>query len=318
MSENLIYGPVPSRRLGLSLGVDLVPFKTCSYNCVYCQIGPTRETTLDRKPYVSPEKILSQLKVCLNRGISPDHITLGGSGEPTLNSEIKLIIDGIKDLTSIPVAVITNGSLLSDEVVRSDISQADVVLPSLDAGEEGLFKQINRPHPEIDFKQMVNGLIEFRKMYTGKIWLEIFFIEGINATDEHVKAYARWAKDLKPDKIHLNTAVRPTAESHIHSVSQEKLQHFCDLLGEKAEVIALFKEKSQDKTTSNIKGDILGMLARRPCTLEDIAAGLNLHQNEILKYIDPMIKKQMLEVVRVNEKCFYQKRASASLDKKID
>lgn len=315
MADNIIYGPVPSRRLGLSLGVDLVPYKVCSYNCVYCQIGPTKNTTIDRKPYVSSEKILLQLFNRLKEGISPDYITLGGSGEPTLNSEIKLIIDRIKDLTSIPVAVLTNGSLLSDETVRNDICDVDVVLPSLDAADASVFDQINRPHPDIVFEHMVDGLIEFRKMYTGEIWLEIFLIDGVNATDTYIESFKRRINDLKPDKIHLNTAVRPTAESFINAVSQEKLQRFCEILGEKAEVIAPFKRATQKQGANVIRNDLLGMLARRPCTLEDLSAGLGLHKNEILKYIDSILAEQLIKIENINGKSFYQKIGNAPADK---
>ncbi|MCK5783226.1 MAG: radical SAM protein, partial [Desulfobacterales bacterium] len=139
MTDNLIYGPVPSRRLGFSLGVDLVPYKVCSYNCIYCQIGPTPETTNIRKPYISSKQILLQLFNCLDEGIKPDYITLGGSGEPTLNSEIADIIKGIKSYTDIPVTVLTNGSLLMNEKVRQDLCGADVVLPSFDACDERSF-----------------------------------------------------------------------------------------------------------------------------------------------------------------------------------
>ncbi len=308
MTDNIIYGPVPSRRLGLSLGVDLVPYKVCSYNCVYCQIGPTKKTTIARKPYVLPEKILSQLLNRLKEGITPDYITLGGSGEPTLNSEIKHIINRIKEQTDIPVTVLTNGSLLWDETVRNDIRDADVVLPSLDAADKSVFNQINRPHPDIVFEGMVDGLIEFRKMYTGQIWLEIFLIDGVNATQAHMASFRRWIDDIRPDKIHLNTAVRPTAESAVNAVSHEKLQYFCEILGDKAEVIAPFKRTNLKEGTNVIQNDLLNMLARRPCTLEDLSAGLGLHKNEILKYIDSMIAGKIIEVVRVGEKSFYQKR----------
>ncbi len=314
MTENIIYGPVPSRRLGLSLGVDLVPYKVCSYNCVYCQIGPTKKTTVDRKPYVSSEDILSQLFHRLKEGISPDYITLAGSGEPTLNSEIKRIIHRIKEQTDIPVTVLTNGSLLSDETVRNDICDADVVLPSLDAADESVFNQINRPHPDILFERMVDGLIEFRKIYAKQIWLEIFLIDGINATETYMASFKRRIRDMQPDKIHLNTAVRPTAESSIHAVSQAKLQHFCKILGDKAEVIAPFKRTDLKEGTNVIQKDLLNMLARRPCTLEDLSAGLGLHKNEILKYLDAILAERLIKIENINGKSFYKKSGNKSMD----
>jgi len=156
VADNLIYGPVPSRRLGFSLGVDIVPYKVCSYNCIYCQIGTTPETTIERKPYVSSEIILSQLFARLNEGIQPDYITLGGSGEPTLNSDIADIIKSIKSQVNIPVAVLTNGSMLMNQEVRADLCGADVVLPSFDACDKNTFLKINRPHASLEFDEMAN------------------------------------------------------------------------------------------------------------------------------------------------------------------
>jgi wyosine [tRNA(Phe)-imidazoG37] synthetase (radical SAM superfamily) len=308
MTDNLIYGPVPSRRLGFSLGVDLVPYKTCSYNCIYCQIGPTPETTIIRKPYISSEQILPQLFDRLKEGIKPDYITLGGSGEPTLNSEIADIIAAIKSYTDIPVTVLTNGSLLMNKAVRTDIAGADVVLPSFDACDERTFLKINRPHSSFVFEEMANGLIEFRKIYSGKIWLEIFIVKGINDTEAMMQKFKQWTDQFAPDKIHLNTAVRPTAESSVHAVPEDQLKDFCKILGKKAEVIAPFKKEAKNKKMIDTGTKIFNMLGRRPCTLADISAGLGLHPNEILKYVEPMISNQQIDVLHINGQIFYQKK----------
>ena len=311
MTDNLIYGPVPSRRLGLSLGVDLVPYKVCSYNCVYCQIGPTPETTVERKPYIPAEMILDQLFVRLKEGVRPDYITLGGSGEPTLNSQISDIINGIKSLTDIPVTVLTNGSLLSKKDVRNDLIGADVVLPSFDACDEETFLKINRPDSHISFTNMAQGLIEFRNIYSGEIWLEIFIVKGLNDTESAMKKFKQWTDQFGPEKIHLNTAVRPTAESDILRVSEEKLKSFCKILGANAEVIAPFKKQVMSEELMDTEKKILNMLGRRPCTLDDISAGLGLHPNEVLKYVDPMMNRQTIEILHVNEKIFYRKKLNA-------
>ena len=178
-----LYGPVPSRRLGRSLGVDLVPFKVCTYDCIYCQIGKTTDKTLLRKEYIPVEEILEELRCFFDgEGSSVDYISLGGSGEPTLHSGLGSIIKGIKALTSIPVAVITNGALLSEEEVRKDLLQADVVLPSLDAASQEVFARINRPCFGFSVEEVIEGQVEFRKIYKGKIWLEILFCKGVNDT----------------------------------------------------------------------------------------------------------------------------------------
>lgn len=314
MAENLIYGPVPSRRLGYSLGVDLVPHKICSYNCIYCQIGPTPQTTVERKSYVLSEIVLTQLFARLEEGIQPDYITLGGSGEPTLNSDMPHIIEGIKSYTDIPVAVLTNGSTLINEDIRNDLCGADVVLPSLDACDEFSFLKINRPHKSFVFDEIANGLIEFRKIYKGQIWLEIFLVKGINDTETMIRKFKQWTDKSAPDKIHLNTAVRPTAEIDVHTVPEDVLEKFCKILGENAEVVAPFKKEATNIKIRDTEKEILSMLGRRPCTLADISSGLGIHQHELLKYVEPMISNKQIDVVNINGKIFYQKNAIDSIE----
>jgi wyosine [tRNA(Phe)-imidazoG37] synthetase (radical SAM superfamily) len=163
-----IFGPVPSRRLGRSLGVDLVPYKTCTFDCIYCDLGRTTHKTVSRQSYVPPEEIQGELELYLSvLDKKPDYITLSGSGEPTLNTNVGEIIRKIKKITSTPAAVLTNGSLLSMDGVREDLSEADVVLPSLDAITPALFEYINRPHPSLGIEDIISGLIQFRKQYQG-------------------------------------------------------------------------------------------------------------------------------------------------------
>src|SRR4030043_2260187 len=183
-----LYGPVPSRRLGRSLGIDLVPQKICTYDCIYCQIGKTTEKTLTRREYVPVKEIMEEVERFLKEGTaSIDYLSLTGSGEPTLHSQIRSVIEGIKAITSIPVAVITNGSLLFEEEVRQDLLHADLVLPSLDAVSSEVFMRINRPRPGFSIAKVVEGLVEFRKIYKGQIWLEILFCKGVNNTPEELR-----------------------------------------------------------------------------------------------------------------------------------
>jgi wyosine [tRNA(Phe)-imidazoG37] synthetase (radical SAM superfamily) len=308
MPTNLIYGPVPSRRLGLSLGVDLVPYKVCSYNCIYCQIGVTPETTIIRKPYIPADEIISQLSAKLKEGIAPDYITLGGSGEPTLNSDIGRIIDRIKALTHIPVAVLTNGGMLYDPSVRNALLRADVVLPSLDAHDESMFHAINRPHSGISFTKMVEGLIAFRTEYTGPIWLEIFIIEGVNDTDQHMQGFSRWIEKIRPDKVHVNTAVRPAAEKTVRPVSYDRLQNFCRILGPQAEVIVPFNREGRHIQLEKIDDEILNMLSRRPCTIDDLASGLGLSANEVIKHMDRFLSLNLVGPVPKETGIYYQKK----------
>ncbi|MBW2566865.1 MAG: radical SAM protein [Deltaproteobacteria bacterium] len=310
MKERFVYGPVPSRRLGRSLGVDLVPFKVCSYDCIYCQLGKTKHRTIERKPYIPMERILNEVRQKLTDGIRPDRITLAGSGEPTLNSEIGSLIHEIKKLTKIPVAVLTNASLFGSSRVRESLMEADEVLPSLDAYDQNGFETVNRPHPEITFKAMVEGLIAFGKEYPGEIWLEVFILDGINATESDALHLKHWIEKVNPHKVHINTAVRPSAEAYARQVAPEDLVRFCKIIGEKAEVIAPFRGSEKHETQAVVEKDLLNLLARRPCTLEDIAAGLNVNRDEILKYIEPLVKKHVIEPVKRGSVMYYQPKKS--------
>ncbi len=306
MMEHFVYGPVPSRRLGRSLGVDLVPYKVCSYDCIYCQLGRTKEKTIERKPYITVARILEQVYKKLKEGIRADYITVAGSGEPTLNSEIGSLIRNIKNYTDIPVALLTNSSLLYDSRVRESIMEADVVLPSLDAHDQEGFETINRPYPEINFKTMVQGLITFCNEYPGEIWLEVFILDGINSTETDAMQFKHWIERVNPQKIHINTAVRPAAEAYARQVSPEKMARFCKVLGEKAEVITPYKDLEKHKTSVDVEENLLNLLARRPCTLDDISSGLGVHKNEILKYIEPLIESHTIDIVKKGSAVYYQ------------
>jgi len=283
--KTYLYGPVPSRRLGRSLGVDIVPAKVCTLDCVYCQIGRTTDKSVERKDYTDIEAILTELKERLAAGLKADFITISGSGEPTLHSRLGELIDGIKKITNIPVAVITNGTLLYKPDVRADCAKADVVLPSLDAGDQRAFQRINRPHTDISIEKLISGLCAFRNEYAGQIWLEVFFVEGLNTDSEQIAKIKSAIERICPDKVQLNTAVRPTAEPNIKSVDAEKLKSIAGLLGEKCEVVADFMPHHHDVYFESKAEDVLSMLKRRPCTLEDVCRGLDINRNEALKYI---------------------------------
>jgi len=280
-----LFGPVPSRRLGLSLGVDITPLKTCTQNCIYCQLGVTGVQTVERKPYVPIEAVISELKEKVTAGLRADYITLSGSGEPTLNSEMGRLIDVIKEITTIPVAVLTNGTLLTDPAVRADCAKADVVLPSLDAGDEETFRKINCPHKDINFSAFVEGLCKFRAQYTGQIWLEVFFCEGINTNDEQIEKMRVLIERIRPDKVQLNTAVRPVADKSVICVGPARLRAIAERLGPNVRVVADFSKLDRAPNVKATTEDVLQMLRRRPCSLNDVCNGLGIHLNEALKYL---------------------------------
>jgi wyosine [tRNA(Phe)-imidazoG37] synthetase (radical SAM superfamily) len=280
-----VYGPVPSRRLGLSLGVDVVPLKTCSFNCIYCQLGRTTKTTVERRAYTPVEAVAADVATALRERPTPDFITISGSGEPTLHSLLGELIDRIRTVTHLPVAVITNGSLLWLAEVRADCAKADVVLPSLDAGDAEMFARINRPHPDITFERAVSGLAAFRREYDGQIWLEVFLVRGVNDTEEPVRAIARIVAEVKPDRVQLNTAVRPTAEAGLEPVSPERLAELAGLFDPPGEVIADYHRPHEAARESAGAEEVLAMLARRPATVEDLADGLGLRREEVMHWV---------------------------------
>lgn len=303
--KKYLFGPVPSRRLGYSLGVDIIPFKTCTQNCVYCQLGRDGVLTSERKEYVAIDAVLDEIKQTIEEGVHADFITISGSGEPTLNSRIGDLINGIKAMTDIPVAVITNGTLLWDEQVRSDISKADLVVPSLDAGDQKTFEKINKPCNDLSFEKLANGLIELRKEFKGQYWLEIFLIEGYNTTDEQIHSIREVVEQIKPDKIQLNTAVRPTAVSDVKMVSPERMQQIAEMIGNGAKVITDFSKASVEKEMKDVAEAILDTIKRRPCSVNDLSNGLGINHNEIIKHVTIMLEEKKIIAIERDNDTYY-------------
>jgi wyosine [tRNA(Phe)-imidazoG37] synthetase (radical SAM superfamily) len=301
-----LYGPVPSRRLGRSLGVDLVPHKVCTYDCIYCQIGKTTQKTLIRKEYVPVNDILNEIEIFLREGSSSvDYVSLGGSGEPTLHSEIGRIIEGIKAITSIPVAVITNGGLLYDQKVREDLLKADVILPSMDAVSPDVFEKINRPYPGFSIERMIEGLAEFRKAFKGQIWLEILFCKGVNDKPEELKKMKEVIERIQPDLIHLNTVVRPPSEKWAIPLNQREMEEIRAFLGERASIISEFDRHPSLVSERDIKEEILKILKRRPLSQSDLSKGMGIPQNELDQYIKPLIQEGKIHPRMFGDSVYY-------------
>jgi len=299
-----VFGPVPSRRLGRSLGVDIVPFKTCSYDCIYCQLGRTTCKTIERKEWVPIDPVLESLKNRLSA--KPDYITLSGSGEPTLHSRIGELIGRIKSMTDIPVAVLTNGSLLWQPEMRRQLSEADLIVPSLDAGDEAIFKAVNRPHEEIAFDTMLSGLVQLRRECRAQYWLEVFVLAGYTSVRREIEKLVRCVEMIEPDRVQLNTVARPPTESYAVGVARERMEKFAAMFTPHAEVIADFRgvHKNQEFTAS--REEVLGMLKRRPCSVDDIAEGLAMHRNEVVKYIEELLAKGNIEQSLVEGRTYYK------------
>jgi len=259
---------------------------------------------VERKEWVPIEGVIGELRAKL--ATRPDYITLSGSGEPTLYSRIAELIDRIHSITDIPVAVLTNGSLLWRKEVRHEIAKADVVIPSLDAGGASMFEAVNRPHKSISFAQMLQGLEAFRQEYAGQYWLEILLLGGYTAIASEVKKMAACAERIAPDRIQLNTVTRPPAEKFAVSVERNRLCEFANFFDPPAEVIADFHSENHSAACQAGGEDIMRMLVRRPCTVTDIAGGLEMHVNEVVKYLEELMILKKIEHCIIQDKTFYR------------
>ena len=299
-----VFGPVPSRRLGRSLGVDLVPFKTCTYDCTYCQLGRTTDLSAERREWVPLADVLEDIRAALSS--EPDYITLAGSGEPTLYSRIGEVVAGIRAMTDTPIAILTNGSLLWQEEIRRELLDVHLVVPSLDAGNAATFAAVNRHHASIDFDAMVEGLVAFRKEYTGRYQLEVFLLAGVNDSDAEVADIISCVERIRPDLVQLNTVTRPPADGDALPVPKTRMEEIAAMFPAPTEVIADFTKAHVTKEARAARGDVLDMLRRRPCSLEDIAAGLGIHRNEAIKHVEELSVEGLIEAAKVGETTYYK------------
>jgi wyosine [tRNA(Phe)-imidazoG37] synthetase (radical SAM superfamily) len=300
-----LFGPVPSRRLGRSLGVDLIPPKTCPYNCIYCEVGPTTCQTRERFSFQT-EAIIAELADYLkDPGVRPDVITLAGSGEPTLNLGLGRIIREIKARSPIPVAVLTNGALLYDPEVRRELAAADIVLPSLDAARAETYAVINRPLPELSFESLLDGLTAFRREYHGQLWLEVMLLKGLNDTAEKLTLLRRALQKIAPDKIQLNTAVRPVVADSARPLNQAEMEAAAATLGGPVEVIASFS-RADIAGSPRQDDDFVEMLSRRPMTAPDLAKALGLPLVQVVARLKRLQDSGRISHNRYHDEEFYR------------
>ena len=314
-----IFGPVPSRRLGMSLGVDMVPKKVCSLNCVYCEVGPTTRLTSERKPYVPAKDIIRELQDYFRTQNNPDFITFSGYGEPTLNSEIGEIFDYLKrEKPEVPIAVLTNGTLLYEKEVREAIMKADLVLPSLDSATEEGFKRINHPVKTISLRQYIEGLVSFGQEFSGKIWLEVFILPGYNDSISELDALKKELLRIKPDRIQLNTLDRPGTVPGLRSATRQELQSIIDYWEiPNVEIIAAVLERTKMASyRKDVENVILETINRRPCTLDDLSKILGLHVNELNKYLDALEASGKVHTERQDRGLFYMIRKETKQNNK--
>jgi wyosine [tRNA(Phe)-imidazoG37] synthetase (radical SAM superfamily) len=271
-----VFGPVPSRRLGQSLGVDTIPLKTCNWNCVYCQLGRTIPLMNERREYVPVEEVLIEADQALRSGANDDidWVTFVGSGEPTLHSKLGWLIRRVKELTDKPIAVITNGSLLYLPEVREELSVADAVLPTLDAGTAELYCKINRPHPQVTFERLVDGLIAFRKEYQGKLWVEVMLVYGLNDSEQALRRLARILRRIRPDQVHINLPIRPPAETWVQPSDEDGVSRAMFILGKAAQVVHPAESDFSLSEHENMVETIISIVKRHPMRQDELEQAL--------------------------------------------
>jgi wyosine [tRNA(Phe)-imidazoG37] synthetase (radical SAM superfamily) len=273
-----LFGPVPSRRLGRSLGLDITPYKTCTFDCVYCQLGRTTNKTVQRRDYIAKDSILCGLRDFLSEG--------------------EEMIDAIKTMTDIPVVVITNGSLLFREDVRCDLSNADVVLPSLDAATISAFRAVNQPHESLSVDRIIEGLRMFREVFSGEFRLEIMFVRGVNDGTDEITALSDAISVIDPDRVQLNTVVRPPRED-VLPVDEDEMVRIQEAFGGNFDVEIIAENRIE------VRADILPLLERRPLTLDQIAGSLGMHRNEAAKYLRELAEQgAVVETVHRDKRYF--------------
>lgn len=309
MSYKHLFGPVPSRRLGISLGIDLLPFKTCSFNCIYCECGRTTDFSLTREEFFPLDEIWNELEDYFATHPAPDFLTFSGSGEPTLYSRLGELIQRTKKrMPGQHVAILTNSSLFHMKDVREDCSKADVVLPSLDSARIETFVKIDRPARKSDLNAIIDGLVEFRKIFPGEIWLEIFFALGINDSPEDVTALHEAISKIRPDIVQLNTLDRPPAEFNVKPVPKAFLESIVTGWNDcNVEIISRFKDRSEISGYSrDFEDELISTISRRPLTRFDIERAFGKSPAEINKYLDILEKEKKIKNTIIEGKIFIQ------------
>ncbi len=302
-----IFGPVGSRRLGRSLGIDLVPFKICSLNCIYCEVGATTHQTLERKEYIHPDDVLQEFFSFLESWSGElDFITFSGSGEPTLNSGLGYIANMIKKKVNTPIALLTNSTLLDDPNVRKEIKTIDVILPSLDAVSQEAFSKVNRPLREITTEAIIEGLCAIRKELTLQIWLEIMLVKGINTSAEECKLLREAIDRIKPHRVQLNTVARPPGTPHPEAIPlfREEMEKIQSEFFKDAEIIGEFNPQTLSKGTTTEEA-LLTLLNIRPCTIKEIIQAMGTDEKELIFLIRRLEAQEKIESQEFQGEIFY-------------
>ncbi len=315
MSMGFIFGPVPSRRLGLSLGINIIPFKTCSYNCIYCEVGKTTELTIDRKSFFDVKEIKDEFVTAVNKVGHIDYVTFSGSGEPTLNADLGDLIRFVKSFKKYKVAVLTNGSLMFRDDVVEDLLEADVVIPSLDSATESSFRKINMPHKNLEIGNIIDGIAKFSRQFGGEIWLEILFVKGVNDSKSDIEILCDVIeKKIAASRVQIGTVDRPPAYAHAKKLSDTKMMNIYAYMKSRlknVDIIGSFN-KENDVFYDDIERSVLKMINIRPCSKEELVETFGVDEQKISKIIDKLIQESKAYLQTFGSKTFVVGNRSAA------
>ncbi len=306
---NYIYGPVPSRRLGNSLGIDPILSKTCNYQCIYCQLGKTTNFTNKRMNYCPKEEIITELERAIElHEKTIDYITFVGSGEPTLYKDLKDLLLKVKEISKKPVCVITNGSLLDQKEVRDALMISDIVLPSLDAGDKKSFIKINRPHPSLQFKKIIQGFKSFNKIFTGKFWIEVMLIRGINDSKKELLKIKEKIDLISPDRIDINVPIRPPMEEWVKIPEKSTLSLLNEIFIDYSNIN--FPEEGKFSIySSDFEKELISILQRHPMRQEQIIetfTSKSLNKNMIISHLKQLKFQRKIKDIYYNNRIFWK------------
>lgn len=315
MAYRSIFGPVLSGRLGLSLGLDLLCRPVCSMDCVYCEVGATQELTLARAPYVPAEEILAELEDWAASGRHAEIVTLGGSGEPCLNSEMGEVIRGVRRiLPGMPVAVLTNSTLMTDPAVRAELALADVVLPSLDSLVEEEFRRINRPVRGVTAAAIAEGLLAFREEFAGALYVEVLLAGGYNDSQENLARLKAYLPRLRPDRVDVTTLSRPGTLVGARAVAPEELARWRAELGASTKQKDTTGSAAQAATPARAlppeaaREMVEASLARRPQTVLQLMRALEADEKSILDAVEALSREGRLTSLAEGSQTFLSLR----------
>jgi len=304
-----IFGPVPSRRLGRSLGIDVIPPKTCSYDCLYCESGRTTCLTLERQVFVPPERVIRDLHIHFAEHPPGDTeiLTLSSAGEPTLYAALGELLEMIKKShPDLPLAVLTNGSLLWDPSVRKDLKWADLVIPSLDAVSPSVFRKVNRPHKDLTIDTVLEGLRAFRKEYRGRFNLEVLLVAQVNDQPAELRKMARVIEALNPDSVELNTVARPPAFPGVAGLSQEAMEEARSYFPlSQTRIIGAFRGSGVARPEEHLEQRILELVGRRPCTLLEMAHSLSVALPQMELAVQSLLESRRMETHPHGDALYY-------------